>query len=650
MHIVSLTSNHFFIQTFFIIGNAVMGLETFFQDMYPKIDGFGRNASYKLNRKIRDNEASRWRYLYGAGISFSAGLSMATIFTTGLCGALDCLIQSAKKGELVYGNMQTSIVYGSELWRSTQALFMGSYMALSHSPKEAAEKYLTIAADPHKARLNRDEAARVYAMGDLLREFFIKHKINHRMCSGTALGAFRDLGIILNDDDEDYLIHPDDVERLEKLFEDGTFTAETGIQVRRKEITGGWQCFYADSPKKFFSDEAIKVNNPDAEPDIGDPFIDIFPAVRKTLGNKEIFTYGKLEMSAQSPGDYLTPEEWGTEPTIYPFGPTTVWGIEREAMLEYLKRCYGPTALDYKTLLLPHKAYANASVELRKSYQSARAWSFREAYSELRKAYSTVTENPLPRFMRNETPVSTDFDKEVYYKQKALADMFKVEVPNPADPAKTIRIPDPNQRRIWVDGIFDIFHFGHTNILRNALKRSIEKYPGKEIVLYIGACGDGQDVKNYKRQPYMNLGERCYAVDLAMKELLKEMKENYPDVKISYQIVPNSPVDLDPGLPEKYNLNTMFHGNDFKEADIEKCYGQIMKICDFETLPYTKGVSTTALLKELKENGTLGTCPNTTGIPVEELAARVQGREAALEKASQAEAVVQKEESSSMKP
>ncbi|KTD57822.1 LicD family protein [Legionella shakespearei] len=395
-----------------------MGLEKFFQDTYPKIDGAGRSASYKLNRLIRDNETSRWRYVYGAAIPFSAGLSMATIFTTGLCGALDCLIQSAKEGKLVYGNMQTSIVYGSELWRSVQALFMGTYMALSYSPKEAAEKYLTIAADPHKARLNRDEAARVYAMGDGLKAFFIKHGIDHRMCSGTALGAFRDGGIILNDDDEDYLVHPDDVEKMEKLFEEGTFTAETGIQVRRKAVTGGWQCFYEDSPKKFFSDEAIKVNNPDAEPDIGDPFIDIFPAVRRTLGNKEIFTYGKLEMSAQSPGDYLTPKEWGTEPTIYPFGPTTVWGIERGAMLEYLKRCYGPTALEYKTLLLPHKSYADASVELRKSYQLARNWDYKGAFFELRNAYSTVTANPLPRFMRNETPVSTDFDNEVYNEKR----------------------------------------------------------------------------------------------------------------------------------------------------------------------------------------------------------------------------------------
>ncbi|KTD57821.1 adenylyltransferase/cytidyltransferase family protein [Legionella shakespearei] len=230
--------------------------------------------------------------------------------------------------------------------------------------------------------------------------------------------------------------------------------------------------------------------------------------------------------------------------------------------------------------------------------------------------------------------------------------MYKVRVFNPAD--DTNRRHNPDQRCIWVDGIFDMFHFGHINILRNALLRAIEKYQGKDIVLHIGVCGDGQDVKNYKRQPYMNLDERCYAVDLAMKELLKEMQENYPDVKISYQIVPNSPVDLDPELPGKYRLNTMFHGNDFKEADIEKCYGQIMKVCDFETLPYTKGISTTALLKELKETGTLGTCPNTTGLPVEELAARVKGREAALLKQKEAEeqatASQEELESSSMRP
>lgn len=47
--------------------------------------------------------------------------------------------------------------------------------------------------------------------------------------------------------------------------------------------------------------------------------------------------------------------------------------------------------------------------------------------------------------------------------------------------------------RLFADGVFDGFHIGHSNML----KQCREAFPGKKVWLIAGVC-DQADVENYK--------------------------------------------------------------------------------------------------------------------------------------------------------
>lgn len=552
---------------------------------YPAIELYSRDQSYQLYQLITEQERNKspLAYLIALGIPVSSALTLAAKFASDACRVIDTLIQSLNQREYAGGNVQTLIVDTSEYVRSFLGLLGGALVAL-YSPGYAAETFLTIAADPAQAFLTSDEGARLYAMADRLHDFFVRHKIDYRICSGTALGAVREQGIIRNDDDIDLMLHPDSVERFKQLIQNGTFTRETGISVEPQDITGGWQCFYSDSPKG-------EANTPTER--IGKPFVDIFPGAIRYLGDQPIITYGEDKMYFQSKGDHFTAREWGN-PALYSFGPTQLHGVEINAMKSYLERCYGPSALNYKTRLYPHEVYS-------------------AVYANPLRAYSILSQHSAPRYMRHVAPAPLDFDPAVYAAKIALA--------NP--PAKVEIMSNPEEIRIWVDGIFDLFHQGHKNVIKNAIKFAKEKYPDRKFTLLIGVCGDGDDVKKYKRQPVMTLGERCNAVDLFMREL-----KEYPDV--SYQIVPNSPVTHTLEFIRQHRLNILFHGSDFTPEKIKKYYGVILEqcagTCSFEILPYTKGISTTELIQCLLIDEDLGDTPNTTGIPIDVLAERVRQR------------------------
>jgi hypothetical protein len=360
---------------------------------YPEIELFGREKSYQLYQLIieKEKDKSLLAYLIALGIPVSSALSLATKLVSDVCRIIDTLIQTIQKGEYGGGNVQTLLVDAVEYCRSILGILSGVFVAL-YSPSYAAKTFLTIPANPSNTFLTPKEGAYLYAMGDRLHAFLRKHEIDYRICSGTALGALREGGIILNDDDIDLMLHPSSVEKFTHLIQNRTLTRETGIAVETQAFTGGWQCFYPDSPRG-------QTNTPTAL--IGKPFVDIFPGVIRKLGNKEVITYGEDKMYLQSKGDHFTAEEWG-KPTLYSFGPTKLLGIERGAMKNYLWRCYGPAALNYKTLLYPHETYS-------------------AVYGSPLRTYSILSKQPTPRYMRHVAPTPLDFDRRVYDAKIALA-------------------------------------------------------------------------------------------------------------------------------------------------------------------------------------------------------------------------------------
>ena len=137
----------------------------------------------------------------------------------------------------------------------------------------------------------------------------------------------------------------------------------------------------------------------------------------------------------------------------------------------------------------------------------------------------------------------------------------------------------------YTTGVFDMFHIGHLNILRNAKEQC--------DFLIVGVSTD-ELVKSYKHKiPVIPFEER--------KAIVESIK--YVD-----QVVPQTSMDKSIAW-KQLHFDAIFHGDDWKGSDM---YNEIEKKLsavgvDLVFLPHTKGTSSTmlkdALQKVLEERG-----------------------------------------------
>ena len=134
----------------------------------------------------------------------------------------------------------------------------------------------------------------------------------------------------------------------------------------------------------------------------------------------------------------------------------------------------------------------------------------------------------------------------------------------------------------YTTGVFDMFHIGHLNILRQA--------KAKCDYLIVGVSTD-EVVQTYKHKtPIINFMERMAIVGAI----------RYVD-----EVVPQTSMDKMEAW-KKLHFDVMFHGSDWKGSDM---YNKIVEELNavgvrVEFLPHTEGVSSTMLadiLQELKE-------------------------------------------------
>eukprot|EP01091_Cochliopodium_minus_P012967 TRINITY_DN4060_c0_g1_i1.p1 TRINITY_DN4060_c0_g1~~TRINITY_DN4060_c0_g1_i1.p1 ORF type:complete len:381 (-),score=120.18 TRINITY_DN4060_c0_g1_i1:34-1125(-) len=127
--------------------------------------------------------------------------------------------------------------------------------------------------------------------------------------------------------------------------------------------------------------------------------------------------------------------------------------------------------------------------------------------------------------------------------------------------------------RIWVDGCFDMMHFGHANALRQA------KQLGDYLV--VGVHSD-EEIMQQKGPTVMNEKERYEAVRAC--RWVDEVVEAAPyTTQLSYL--------------EKYNCDFVVHGDDIVlTSDGKDSYEEVKKAGKFRTVPRTGGVSTTDLV------------------------------------------------------
>ena len=126
-------------------------------------------------------------------------------------------------------------------------------------------------------------------------------------------------------------------------------------------------------------------------------------------------------------------------------------------------------------------------------------------------------------------------------------------------------------KNVYVIGVFDLFHFGHVELLRRA------KELGDRLIVAIN--GD-EMVASYKRRPFLSEQDRL--------EVVKACR--YVD---------------DAFIIHEYDIDIIVHGDDW---DGEGYLKQIRVTPEFLEehhvsmvyLPYTKGISTSELVEKIK--------------------------------------------------
>jgi glycerol-3-phosphate cytidylyltransferase len=137
-------------------------------------------------------------------------------------------------------------------------------------------------------------------------------------------------------------------------------------------------------------------------------------------------------------------------------------------------------------------------------------------------------------------------------------------------------------KNVYVIGVFDLFHRGHVEFLKKA------KSLGENLIVAVN--GD-EMVADYKRKPFYSETDRL--------EIIKSCK--YVNDAFIINIYDNKE------YIEQYNIDAIVHGNDWERTSY---LSQIRVTEDYlkerntelVLVPYTAGISTSELIKRIKEN------------------------------------------------
>ena len=134
---------------------------------------------------------------------------------------------------------------------------------------------------------------------------------------------------------------------------------------------------------------------------------------------------------------------------------------------------------------------------------------------------------------------------------------------------------------VYIIGVFDLFHRGHVELLRKA------KLLGDKLIVAVN--GD-ELVASYKRRPFINEYDR-----LAVVESCK-----YVDESFIIRTYDNKDAVV------KYSVDIIVHGSDWqgdsylKQIRMDDDFLKQHKM-DLVFLPYTEGISTSDIIKSIKE-------------------------------------------------
>ena len=129
----------------------------------------------------------------------------------------------------------------------------------------------------------------------------------------------------------------------------------------------------------------------------------------------------------------------------------------------------------------------------------------------------------------------------------------------------------------YTTGVFDMFHIGHLNILKNAKARC--------DYLIVGVSTD-EVVETYKKHPPIIPFEERFEIVSSIKYVDKVVPQTSMNKMEAY---------------ERLKFDVLFHGSDWKGSDMyNKIIEDFSKIgVDVVFLPHTEGTSSTMLREKL---------------------------------------------------
>ena len=137
-------------------------------------------------------------------------------------------------------------------------------------------------------------------------------------------------------------------------------------------------------------------------------------------------------------------------------------------------------------------------------------------------------------------------------------------------------------KRIYIDGIFDLFHRGHLESLKQA------KNIDKDVYLIVGIIDDNT-ASEYKRKPIINQFDRA--------EIIK-------NIKIVDEIIESSPLVITREFIEENNIDLVVHGfaNDNDWEKQQDFFKYLIENNKFKKINYYDKISTTDIINNIKRN------------------------------------------------
>ena len=125
--------------------------------------------------------------------------------------------------------------------------------------------------------------------------------------------------------------------------------------------------------------------------------------------------------------------------------------------------------------------------------------------------------------------------------------------------------------------VADLFHYGHIEFLRQV--SALGDY------VLVGIHADDV-VEGHKRKTILTMEERISCVAGC----------RYVD-----EVVPNAPLQVNAAWIEKNDIELVVHGDDMPDEQLRILYEIPMEMGIFRTVPYTKSISTTEIIRRCKE-------------------------------------------------